>query len=74
MRTCPDCSPLVYPSLCPHTEGEYAQPVYREPRAQKAKAEDYCCRCGHVHQGVGECGVDMGGGGFCRCQLEGVPR
>lgn len=42
---------------------------------QKAtKAEDYCCRCGHVHQGVGECGENMGGGGFCRCQMEGVPR
>jgi hypothetical protein len=35
---------------------------------------DWCHRCGHVHEGVSECGVDMGSGRVCPCQLEGVPR
>lgn len=29
-----------------------------------------CPRCGHVHEGEKECGKFMGGGGFCRCELE----
>jgi len=29
-----------------------------------------CPRCGHVHEGVGECGVWMGAGRYCRCELE----
>lgn len=37
-------------------------------------AGDWCHRCGHVHEGVSECGVDMGNGRVCPCQLEGVPR
>ncbi len=28
-----------------------------------------CPRCGHIHQGESECGQEMGGGGFCRCEL-----
>lgn len=31
---------------------------------------DECPRCGHVHEGIGECGVQMGGGGLCRCEME----
>lgn len=33
---------------------------------------DFCPRCGHVHQGR-ECGEEIGGGRVCRCELEGVP-
>ena len=29
-----------------------------------------CPRCGHVHEGVGECGVSMGKDRICRCELE----
>jgi hypothetical protein len=29
-----------------------------------------CPRCGHVHEGVGECGVSMGKDRLCRCDLE----
>jgi hypothetical protein len=29
-----------------------------------------CPRCGHVHEGDRECGAFMGGGGFCRCEVE----
>jgi hypothetical protein len=46
-----------------------ASTLYVSPRT-KVSPGDYCNRCGHVHQG----GVEMGGGGFCPCQLEGVPR
>ena len=31
---------------------------------------DPCPRCGHVHQGVAECGEEIGGGRICRCELE----
>ena len=31
---------------------------------------DTCPRCGHVHEGIGQCGVSMGGGGLCRCEVE----
>ncbi len=34
--------------------------------------EETCNRCGHVHQGR-VCGMQMGGGPECRCELEGVP-
>jgi hypothetical protein len=29
-----------------------------------------CPRCGHVHEGSAECGMDMGNGRFCRCEME----
>jgi hypothetical protein len=28
-----------------------------------------CPRCGHVHEGVSECGIEIGGGRICRCEL-----
>lgn len=31
---------------------------------------DTCPRCGHVHGGIGQCGMEMGGGGLCRCEME----
>ena len=31
--------------------------------------EDTCPRCGHIHQGVIECGEQIGGGRVCRCEL-----
>ena len=29
-----------------------------------------CPRCGHVHEGLAECGCDLGGGRICRCEME----
>lgn len=29
-----------------------------------------CPRCGHIHEGVGECGMAMGNGRHCRCEME----
>jgi hypothetical protein len=45
------------------------------PRAKVARMpqqrwHDVCVRCGHVHEGIGECGVSIGAGRFCRCELE----
>ncbi len=37
-----------------------------------SRFEETCNRCGHVHQGR-VCGMQMGGGPECRCELEGVP-
>jgi hypothetical protein len=28
-----------------------------------------CPRCGHVHEGISECGIEIGGGRICRCEL-----
>lgn len=28
-----------------------------------------CPRCNHLHQGVVQCGFDLGGGRLCRCEL-----
>ena len=41
------------------------------PPAPQRRYEDATCpRCGHVHEGDGECGVFIGGGRYCRCELE----
>ena len=53
--------PLLRPSLIA-IRGRY--PDYEAP------AHDHCPRCGHIHEGVRECGADMGGGGICRCEME----
>lgn len=29
-----------------------------------------CPRCGHIHEGVGECGTQMGKDRLCRCDME----
>ncbi|HZW05360.1 MAG TPA: hypothetical protein VFF58_00500 [Candidatus Nitrosotalea sp.] len=29
-----------------------------------------CPRCGHVHEGDRECGVEIGRGQICRCEME----
>lgn len=34
-----------------------------DPRGER------CPRCGHIHQGVVQCGCDLGGGRICRCEL-----
>jgi hypothetical protein len=39
-------------------------------RSQPARWDDTCPRCGHVHEGLGQCGMPMGGGGICGCELE----
>jgi hypothetical protein len=46
------------------------------PRATAARMPrhyetiDVCIRCGHVHEGAAQCGVSIGEGRFCRCELE----
>src|SRR5260370_490396 len=54
-----------------------AQPVPKreaavpaQPRYSKSSVDLTCPRCGHVHQGIGECGMPMGTGRICRCELE----
>lgn len=37
---------------------------------QAQRRWDECNRCGHVHEGIGECGVRMGPNLFCRCEME----
>jgi hypothetical protein len=31
--------------------------------------QDTCPRCGHIHEGINECGADIGGSRICRCEL-----
>ena len=38
--------------------------------APKPPEHKHCPRCGHIHEGVRECGADMGGGRICRCEME----
>ncbi|HEX3941557.1 MAG TPA: hypothetical protein VHX11_08765 [Acidobacteriaceae bacterium] len=40
------------------------------PPAQRRYSEDSTCpRCGHIHQGLSECGEQLGGGRVCRCEM-----
>ena len=36
-------------------------------RQVQTRWERTCHACGHVHESESECGVSMGGGGYCRC-------
>jgi hypothetical protein len=45
------------------------KPIAMPPRPQ-TRWDDTCPRCGHVHEGVGECGVQMGKDRICRCEVE----
>lgn len=40
-------------------------------RQEQPRWDRTCHNCGHVHEGEEECGVFMGGGGYCKCE-EGV--
>jgi hypothetical protein len=40
------------------------------PPPGQRRYDPTCNRCGHVHEGVGECGMFMGNGRFCRCEME----
>lgn len=41
------------------------------PAAQARYSYDpTCSRCGHVHEGSSECGMPMGNGRICRCEME----
>jgi len=46
------------------------KPRSKAVRMPQERWADVCVRCGHVHEGVGECGVWIGAGRFCRCELE----
>lgn len=39
-------------------------------RWNSREVDPTCPRCGHVHQGIGECGMPMGAGRICHCELE----
>ena len=39
-------------------------------RVRGRSVDQTCPRCGHVHEGISACGVQMGGGGVCPCELE----
>ena len=41
--------------------------------ASQRRWDDTCNRCGHVHQGLAECGEPMGSAGICRCEHEATP-
>lgn len=41
------------------------------PQKRWPRSVDLTCpRCGHVHESEGECGVAIGGGRYCHCELE----
>lgn len=43
----------------------------RTPQPQpRYQSDPTCPRCGHVHEGAGECGVSMGKDRICRCEME----
>ena len=44
-------------------------PIDRKPLGHW-EVEDVCVRCGHVHEGSAQCGVPIGEGRFCRCEVE----
>ena len=52
---------------------EVQPPTEIRPRSKvmpQSRWDDVCPRCGHVHEGSGECGVRMGKDIICRCELE----
>ena len=55
----------------PASQVALAHSAYLKPPAPQPRWNDSTCpRCGHVHEGVGECGVSMGKDRICRCELE----
>lgn len=50
--------------------GNGTGPKVLPPAPQRRYEDATCPRCGHVHEGDGECGVLIGGGRYCRCELE----
>jgi hypothetical protein len=47
------------------TLGKALATVPQQPRWNRN-----CPRCGHVHEEVSECGMSLGGGRICRCDME----
>lgn len=46
-------------------------PAYEPTEQVKREIRDKTCpRCGHQHEGLKECGVEMGPGRICPCELE----
>lgn len=44
--------------------------IRTRPRTMSRSVHDTCPRCGHVHEGDRECGVEIGRGQLCRCEME----
>jgi hypothetical protein len=58
-----EVSPVAERSTCRKVTAP-AQPRY--------SYDPTCPRCGHVHEGVAECGMQMGNGRVCRCEMEAI--
>lgn len=56
----------VADAAAPHVP--HVPPQARWSRREEA-TDQTCPRCGHIHQGSAECGIDIGGGRICRCEL-----
>jgi len=55
------------------TAGGGTRPKVLSPAPQRrydSRHDPTCPRCGHVHEGIGECAMYMGNGRYCRCELE----
>lgn len=52
----------VAPALALRTEAR--------PPASQRRYDPTCPRCGHIHEGIGQCGMSMGSAGLCRCEFE----
>jgi hypothetical protein len=53
--------------------GSGTRPKVLTPAPQRrydSRHDPTCPRCGHIHEGVGECAMYMGNGRYCRCELE----
>lgn len=49
-----------------------SKPAARVTRRMPPCWDEYyvCVRCGHVHEHVFKCGVSIGAGRFCQCEVE----
>lgn len=47
-----------------------SQRTCRAPAAEAREKLDHTCpRCGHIHEGILECGMEIGSGRICRCEM-----
>jgi tRNA(Ile2) C34 agmatinyltransferase TiaS len=57
-------------TVLPPSKVALAHSAYlKSPRVTRSN-DPTCPRCGHVHEGAGECGVSMGKDRICRCEME----
>jgi hypothetical protein len=44
--------------------------LHRANGGSRTMLQNFCNRCGHIHEGVDSCGFPMGGAGVCGCTAE----